>query len=89
MSQITGTGCMLGMICATYLAVTDPFHCSFHCSYRIWYQPAKELKKTALAPEASRRSCLISFTSYPYDKQIKKGAYFLAALFIYLIFSTA
>ena len=25
MSQITGTGCMLGMICATYLAVTDPF----------------------------------------------------------------
>lgn len=25
MSQITGTGCILGMICATYLAVTDPF----------------------------------------------------------------
>lgn len=25
MSQITGTGCMLGMICATYLAVTDSF----------------------------------------------------------------
>lgn len=25
MSQITGTGCMLGMICATYLAVADPF----------------------------------------------------------------
>ena len=25
MEQITGTGCMLGMICATYLAVTDPF----------------------------------------------------------------
>ena len=25
MSQITGTCCMLGMICATYLAVTDPF----------------------------------------------------------------
>ena len=25
MSQITGTGCMLGMICTTYLAVTDPF----------------------------------------------------------------
>ena len=51
--------------------------------------PAKELKKTAPAPEASRWSCLISFTSCPYDKQIKKGAYFLAALFIYLIFSTA
>ena len=25
LSGITGTGCMLGMICATYLAVTDPF----------------------------------------------------------------
>jgi hydroxyethylthiazole kinase len=25
MGQITGTGCMLGMVCATYLAVTDPF----------------------------------------------------------------
>ena len=25
MSQITGTGCMLGMICATYLAVAAPF----------------------------------------------------------------
>ena len=25
LSWITGTGCMLGMICATYLAVTDPF----------------------------------------------------------------
>lgn len=25
MSGITGTGCMLGMICTTYLAVTDPF----------------------------------------------------------------
>ena len=29
MSQITGTGCMLGMICATYLAVTDPFTAAF------------------------------------------------------------
>ena len=29
MGQITGTGCMLGMICATYLAVTDPFTAAF------------------------------------------------------------
>ena len=29
MANITGTGCMLGMICATYLAVTDPFTAAF------------------------------------------------------------
>lgn len=29
MSEITGTGCMLGMICATYLAVTDPFTAAY------------------------------------------------------------
>lgn len=67
MSQITGTGCMLGMICATYLAVTDPFTAAFTAATEFGIA-SKELKKTAPAPEASRWSCLISFTSYPYNK---------------------
>ena len=65
MSQITGTGCMLGMICATYLAVTAiPFTQLPSQQPENLAQQEKEQRKTAPDPEASRQSCSISFTIF-------------------------
>lgn len=60
MSQITGTGCMLGMICATYLAVTDPFTAAVSAATEFGIAGEKA-EKTAPVPEVSRWNCSISF----------------------------
>ena len=76
MSQITGTGCMLGMICATYLAVTDPFTAALSAAREL-AQQEKEQRKTAPAPEASRQSCSISFTIFYKKVPVRQYGQFL------------
>lgn len=63
MSQITGTGCMLGMICATYLAVTDPFTAAVSAA-KEFGTAGERAEKNSSDPEASRQSCSISFTIF-------------------------
>ena len=46
MSQITGTGCMLGMICATYLAGSDPFSAAVWAAVEFGLAGEKAAKKS-------------------------------------------
>ena len=63
MSQITGTGCMLGMICATYLAVTDPFTAAVSAA-REFGTAGERAEKNSSGPGSSRQSCSISLQSF-------------------------
>ena len=65
MSQITGTGCMLGMICATYLAVTDPFTAALSAA-REFGTAGERAEKNSSGP-GSFQTCLL-YTSFTTNK---------------------
>ncbi len=85
MSQITGTGCMLGMICATYLAVTDSFTAAVSAAREFGTAGERAEEKqlrTRKLPDRAVRSVLQSFIKkFPSDNMDKFLPYHLRELF--------